>query len=436
MKTKKNKKKRSQKHRHSGGKAIAYGSSGCVFSPALKCREGESSLNKVSKLMKNREANKEYDNIVYIRSKLSSIPNFEDYFLLDAEKCKPLPNITKFSKCKKLFTDIENINERISEFTVITMLNGGPPIDDYIYNKGSFQKIYDVHLGLARLLVNGIIPMNQMNIFHCDIKDSNVLIDRKRKVRLIDWGLYTEYTPGSFPQVWRNRPIQFNVPFSVILFTDSFNQKYANYKKEGGEFTEANLKPFVTEYVKSWMEERGAKQYDFIKGIVDLLFVKPGQLTEPEQQTMEYIVNYNVKILVHYKENWMSEYLNNDFTKIVDIWGLIIAYYPILEVLSNSYTNLTKGEMKIFNQLQFIIVNYLYEPEEPMDISVLFDDLDILGKLIHMKLNGSLTTYESPFSPSLVSPDKSSSDKSSSDKSSSDKSSSDKSSSDKSSSDK
>ena len=411
-KDKKNKKKKSRKRLLSGGKIIAFGSSGCVFYPALKCQEINKVPNTVSKLMKNQEANKEYENIAQIHSKLFHIPDFEDYFLLDAVKCKPEPltksDLEEFSKCKNLFTNIENINEFIDEFTVLNMPNGGPPIDDYIYNNGSFQKIYDVHQGLAKLLVKGVIPMNQMNVFHCDIKDSNVLIDSEKKVRLIDWGLYAEYVPKSLPQVWRNRPIQFNVPFSVILFTDSFHQKYAKYKSEENEFTEDKLKPFITEYVKSWMEERGAKQYDFIEGIIKLLFLNSGQLTESEiePQLMECIVNYIVKILVHFKKDWFREYLDNVFTKIVDIWGLIIAYYPILEVLSNSYSKLTKGEMKIFNQLQFIIVNYLYEPDkpyEPIDMAGLFLDLDVLGKLIHNKLHGRLTTYESPFTLSTSS---------------------------------
>ena len=85
----------------------------------------------------------------------------------------------------------------------------------------------------------------------------------------------------------------------------------------------------------------------------------------------------------------------------MDIWGFIIAYYPILEVLSSSYSKLTAREIKIFKQLQFIFVNYLYEPEkpyEPIDMDDLFGDLDILGKLIYLKINGgSLTSYESPF---------------------------------------
>ena len=383
-------------------KVIAFGSSGCVFYPALKCDGKKTSPNIVSKLMRNREANKEYENIMHIRSKVSEIPNYEDYFLLDVVKCKPKPlteaQLKELSICTSLFS--EDINESINDFTVLNMPYGGQPIDDYIYDSGSFEKIYDVHTGLAKLLVNGIIPMNKLNIYHCDIKDSNVLIDTK--VMLIDWGLYVEYElNGSFPQIWRNRPLQFNVPFSIILFTDIFIQKYAKYKSEEGEYNEAKLQQFVVKYV---MEEIGAKHYDFIKEIMKLLFLNSGELEESEIETVtiEFIVNYIVKILVHFKEDWMRDYLDNVFTKTVDIWGFIIAYYPILEVLSSSYSKLTKVEIKIFKQLQFIFVNYLYDPEipyEPIDIDGLFSDLDILGKLIYFKINsGSYTSYESPFS--------------------------------------
>lgn len=383
-------------------KVIAFGSSGCVFYPALKCDGIKASPHIVSKLMRNREANKEYENIIHIRSKVSEIPDYEDYFLLNVVKCKPKPlteaQLKELLICKPLFA--EDINESNNDFTVLNMPYGGPPIDDYIYDSGSFEKIYEVHTGLAKLLVNGIIPMNKLNIYHCDIKDSNVLIDTK--VRLIDWGLYAEYeSNGSFPQIWRNRPLQFNVPFSIILFTDVFIEKYAKYKSEESEYTQAKLQQFVVKYV---MEEIGAKHYDFIKEIMKLLFLNSGELEESEIETVtiEFMVNYIVKILVHFKEDWFRIYLDNVYTKTVDIWGFIIAYYPILEVLSISYSKLTKVEIKIFKQLQFIFVNYLYDPEkpyEPIDMDGLFGDLDILGKLIYFKINGgSYTSYESPFS--------------------------------------
>jgi len=41
-------------------------------------------------------------------------------------------------------------------------------------------------------LTNGIVPMNNANIYHCDIKETNVLVDKQGgniKTRLIDWGL-------------------------------------------------------------------------------------------------------------------------------------------------------------------------------------------------------------------------------------------------------
>ena len=45
--------------------------------------------------------------------------------------------------------------------------------------------------------------------------------------------------------------------------------------------------------------------------------------------------------------------------------------------------NLTKQELKIFNQLQFIFVEYLYNPRhEPIDMKELYTDLKILGDLI------------------------------------------------------
>ena len=74
--------------------------------------------------------------------------------------------------------------------------------------------------------------------YHSDIKDSNILIDNSGtslKARLIDWGLSVEYISGShekFPKNWRNRPLQFNVPFSVIIFTDVFIKHQPKFLKD------------------------------------------------------------------------------------------------------------------------------------------------------------------------------------------------------------
>jgi hypothetical protein len=149
------------------------------------------------------------------------------------------------------------------------------------------------------------------------------------------------------------------------------------------------------------------------------------------QITMDYIVNYIVDVLVHFtkfKDDGtlnLREYLDTVFIQIVDVWGFISVYYPMIELLGNSYARLTKQELKIFNQLQFIFVEYLYNPRhEPIDMTMLYSDLKDLGNLIHIKLRGKKKTTSVSESSSVKSLSQSESSKktSSSKKSSSSKS--------------
>jgi len=413
-------------YKNKGGKVIASGGYGCVFDPALKC-EGASKResNKISKLMTDKHATQEYEEINKIKNKLDSIRNYEDYFLVyDTTLCRPgkltSSDLTAFNdKCTALPKDNinkSNINSKLNEVMALNLPNGGLPVDDFIYANGGYDKLYKTHMALVQLLKKGIIPMNKRNIYHSDIKDSNILIDDNSsilKARLIDWGLTVEYAPNStesFPKNWRNRPLQFNVPFSVVIFTDSFYEKYTKYLKDGGEVEENALRPFVIDYLNHWIKERGAGHYKFINEIMFLLYSssltsisdasKPG-VVETEI-TMPYIIDYIVEVLVHYTKFKsdgslnLREYLNNVYIKIVDIWGFITAYYPFLEMFSNNYFTLNENELKIFKQLQYIYNEYLYTPHAaPFNMDELFDDLKILGNLIHIVTHGKRKTTSS-----------------------------------------
>ena len=412
-----------------GGKVLASGGFGCVFTPALKC-EGTTSRarNKVTKLMTEKHAMQEYEEINKFKTILETVPDYEDYFLLyDINICRPAKltttDLQNFKKCtalpKKNITK-KNINESLDKVMALNMPNGGLPVDDYLYDDGSFQKMYTLHISLVNLLKNGILPMNTKNIYHCDIKDANILIDTTEtndlKTRLIDWGLSTEYIPfrnQPFPSTWRNRPLQFNVPFSVILFSNSFIEKYTKYlekdkekdkgKEEDKEEEKTELKPFVLDYVKFWMDERGAGHYKYINEVMFMLFSNDltdiSESDKPHvietQITMEYIVDYIVDVLLHFTKFKsdgsldLRQYLDNVFIEIVDIWGFIISYVPFIELLSDNYKSLSKQELKIFNQLQFIFVEYLYNPRhEQIDMNELYTDLKILGDLLQIKITG------------------------------------------------
>jgi serine/threonine protein kinase len=396
-----------------GGKVLASGGFGCVFSPALKC-EGETKRhsNQVSKLMSEKHATEEYEEIISIKEKVKNISNYENYFLLyDMTLCRPAklskPDLTNFSKkctaLPKMKITTTNINSNLDKLLLLNMPNGGIPVDDYLFDNGSYDKIYHLHIKLVNLLKTGIIPMNSKNIYHNDIKDSNILVDNTDfnvKTRLIDWGLATEYVPfknNPFPKNWRNRPLQFNVPFSVIIFSEAFIEQYTNFLNTNIN-TNINTRPFVVNYINFWMKERGAGHYKFINEIMYTLF--SNSLTNISEEnkpkiietefTMNYIVNYIISILKKYtkfRENGtlnLREYLDHVFIKNIDIWGFITVYFPILELLHNNYDKLNSDELKLFEILKNIFVNYLYlSADKPINTASLFKEFKKFGDIIN-----------------------------------------------------
>ena len=416
MKTRKHKRKYKcgGKALATGGKVIASGGFGCVFSPALKC-EGKKSRgkNRISKLLTKKHALEEYNEVQVFKKKLNKIPQYENYFLLnDFEICKPAKlnksDLVKFtSKCTALPKDKitqENINKSLDKVFALNMPNGGLPVDDFIIKNNTYKNIVKLNNTLINLLNNGIIPMNKNNIYHCDIKDSNILVDDSSglKTRLIDWGLSTEYEPNTdqpFPKTWRNRPFQFNVPFSIIIFSDLFFDKYTKYIKQGGKLDHANLKPFVIDYIYLWIKERGMGHYSFINSIIFMLFENKlenmderskKKLIESEY-TLPYICNYIIEILINFtkfREDGslnLRIYLDSVFVKIVDIWGFVISYFPIFEALHENYKNLNKIETQLFEAIKNIFIKYLFSPRiTPINISELTNELKKINKIFKL----------------------------------------------------
>jgi len=399
-----------------GGNVIASGGFGCVFSPALKCK-GKTTRrkNSISKLLTKKHALDEYNEVKKFKKKINKIPNYKNYFLLDNfEICKPA-KLTKSDlidfkeKCSALPKDKitqENINMSLNKVFALNMPNGGLAIDDFLLKNNSYKNIVDLNNTLINLLINGIIPMNKKNIYHCDIKDSNILVDNSSglKTRLIDWGLSTEYVANInqvFPKSWRNRPFQFNVPYSIIIFSDLFFDKYSKYIKQGEKIDYKNLKPFIIDYIYLWIKERGSGHFSFINNIMFMLFSNEldDNIDEKSKEkiiendfTLVYIRNYIIEILINFT-NFRKDgslnlriYLDTVFIKIVDIWGFIISYLPIFESLFKNYKNLNKIETQLFEALKNIFIKYLFSPRiTPINEIELTNNLKDLNKIFYVK---------------------------------------------------
>jgi serine/threonine protein kinase len=403
-----------------GGKVIASGGFGCVFKPALACANGTRKPNGVSKLMTLKHANDEYDEITKIKNKLNKIPNYSKYFLIDnidnlcvpaKLKSRDLRNFKlKCSALKKNYYTAKNINRSLNELRVLSMPDGGITLKEYMYNITNLKQVQILNTSLIELFTNGIIPMNEKGIYHSDIKDSNILVDTTNDnvhPRLIDWGLTTEYPltstsakyTFSWPAQWNNKSLQFNVPFSVILFSADFLDQYNDYVREYGMPDEddatniAELDLFIVEYLYFWMESgRGVGHISTINAIVEILYDLNKTTNETDKitkqtddinkgpqneyvvvyvKTIEIITIYIRKILIKYTKQGqfntisIDDYLNNVFIKNIDKWGFVSTYLPFLKMASKaSKDNLDKNNNEnIFNIFKDLFI-FLYETSD------------------------------------------------------------------------
>jgi serine/threonine protein kinase len=406
------------KNNKQGGKVLASGGFGCVFTPALKCQgKTKRDKNKISKLMTNKHAKEEYDELSYVNSKLNVIPNYKNYFLIDDfTLCKPtkltqddLKNYCECGALEKESITKKNINNKLDKLLAINMPYGGNTVEDFIINNKHYMQLIKLNNKLLELLKNGILEMNKKHIYHSDIKASNILIlmhdgnhrnnniesADNMKVRLIDWSLTVQYIPfknNKFPNNWKNRPLQFNVPFSIILFTDLFVDSYSKFldKKAASTSKREVLFEFVKNYLYLWMKERGQGHYKYINKIMYMLFKYEVMHTNEyhnnkslkdnnnlkkfieSNYTLPCIINYLVEILLYFtKFNSdgslnMRYYLDKIFIHVIDVWGFIISYLPLYELLFENYDNLTETQILIFTKLKYIFLKYLYEPQIEM----------------------------------------------------------------------
>jgi hypothetical protein len=382
--------------------------------------------NSISKLMTKKHAKSEYKIIRALATSLKSIPNVSRYFLLDEVIiCDPVPllepDLSEFNKCtpltKKNITS-KNVNAHLNKLQIISMPHGGMPVNKYVFGLPSTlplsgkNSLREVSESLISLLKNGIVPMNKANIYHLDIKDSNILVkrdDKKLNARIIDWGIsIAKYVPGQKNNFeWANRPYQFNTPFSVVMFSDEFGENYSTFlknRKRGIGITEPLVRKFVSKNLTTWFKN---SHYDALNDIMRVLFMNSPLVDEPKSSyeisgtsedesnansiinsmqtidkiterkfTLPFVTTYLVTIIMKYTNKDESgingkEYLDKVYAPNVDVYGLLMAYLPIIERLQ-----LTNENPSALNGLKRLFVKYIFRPAvEPYPILQIVKEL-------------------------------------------------------------
>lgn len=367
-----------------GGEPIGSGTYGCVFRPTLQCKRNTKKRSKkyISKLMKKADALDEYKEITAIKSRLKTIPNYSDYFLLrKISMCKP-KKLRKMDfkdfdeKCKNTEFKQNEVNDSIRDFYIINMPFGGKTIKQYLLNLKSDHEFIQLNVHLIDLLLHGILPMNSKNVYHSDIKENNILAQTTSRgkniqyLRLIDWGLSAVVSNWKkIPSNWKNRTLQFNSPFSLILFFPSFIKQYNAAIRDPKNSARSLVSSFLDYILGEW-----PGHYETI-----LYFFKKVN-GENNVDLNETIINYLVSVLEAFadpvtKEFLVLQYISRVYSKIVDIYGLLSVYFIVIDLVSQK-ENKSYEEEKFISYLQQFLSKYLFQPRiQEIDIPTLVKEM-------------------------------------------------------------
>lgn len=374
-----------------GGKAIASGSYGCVFYPSLKCKNKKSKSLGVSKLMLKKDAKKEYDDIIKIKKKISVIPNYQDYFILALEKCEPerLTNedIEDMDEnCKRFF----NAKKKIEDYEIINIPFGGIDIDFYFKSGIDVTSFLNLNKSLKNTIINGVIPMNKLNIYHLDLKIDNFLINEKNQIKIIDWG-FTIFHNNDIPNIDYDilyRSFNFNLPYSIILFSDMYVNllnTYINKMKNDNTIINTQIiSKYIREIFKKYDEE--TKHYKVSNIIIKIIIQELDLKLSSEDIIFNYLGECVFKYIKKDKNEWYFDDIslfNEVFLKNCDIFGSLTTYFSLLEFVQyySQIINFKNEENKnkFKKQLSSILYNHLLKNgTDIININKFFNDINKL----------------------------------------------------------
>tara|TARA_B110000971_G_C20026948_1_gene509368 strand:+ start:218 stop:1420 length:1203 start_codon:yes stop_codon:yes gene_type:complete len=170
----------------SGGKLLAEGGYGCVFSPGINCN-GKSMKNKkyVSKIQRHDLSAK---NEIQIGKKIEELSGYEDHFAPVLKYCEiDIATIEDKEKDKCSIFKKSNTSDYI--VMKLQYIEGEDFMDYLINQKNSIQLVSNIILSFNHLL-KSLTMLESKFIVHYDLKGTNILYNINKEIPLlIDFGL-------------------------------------------------------------------------------------------------------------------------------------------------------------------------------------------------------------------------------------------------------
>ena len=386
---------------YDGGAAFTKGGFGCLFKPALNCKDSNLNTrpNYVSKLIEANHGKREYMYIYNIKKKLEHLPeNIRKYFLLDnVSICEPKAlseedKVKIEEVCDYILTDrrdkttnepinSQNINNNLDKFKIINMPELSISLSNYIKkNLLTSTELVKLNNNIIEYLTIVIPALYKNGVVHGDIKPDNLMFNMSdnNKLVMIDWGLsyIVDSDRKNVPEALYRLGIQWHHPFSSFLFKKSLINKYDSFlqklKKEGSKLTIDNLLIFArSEYEKfmSIHQKQFIFLYETLLAVYSADIMKTLKLGEDvnsvvNNMAITYIVEYIVDVLITYTINYkleLGKYFNEVYLMNADIWGIMSIYSEIIDSI-HLMSKMTETQHRIISrQMMNILIENLFK---------------------------------------------------------------------------
>ena len=220
-----------------GGAAVAAGTYGCVFNPAIPCRGDAAGVasgvytNAVSKVMNEEDAQEEYKETGHVRAIANVIPfPLRDYLVIPLRPpCRVNFTPADLRNADLVCTNFEplmrtNLGAHADDVRALTQVNGGMNLKSALqyFDLDTFKHI---NTGLMQL-TDVVRHIGLHGGIHGDIKDVNLVYNATdHKVRIIDWGFFQFLSADYMGTHWDKfetggvNPIMQNEMLSTWIYT-------------------------------------------------------------------------------------------------------------------------------------------------------------------------------------------------------------------------
>ncbi len=344
-----------------GGKLLAEGGYGCVFTPGINC---DGSIMKTKKYVsKIQRYDSSARNEIKIGKKIQELNGYEDHFAPILKYCEI--DIAKIEDEDKNKCSVFK-KKKTKDFIVMKLqyIEGSDFMDYLINQKNSVQLVSNIIFSFNHIL-KSITMIVSKDIVHYDIKGTNILFDNNKEIPLlIDFGLSVEIN-----KINKNNLKEMFYVYAPEYYIWSLEIHYLCYlENKNKEPTNEELK----EIAKKYVEGNKAIQRNF----------SPNFLKKYENKCVKQLEKYNKLSFEERVDKILS------YWKTFDNYSLSIMYLKFLHYINiNGFID---NQFIIFFS-KLLLRNIDPNPENRLN---LVETLHTFNTFLYQKNSNNIKTFE------------------------------------------